>query len=255
MRGKWPLGSEVRRKVITGGAMLYDASRAGNLVQAWFDPAHWKARNEVEGEARGRASVHFIRTEGKRWVLRHCHRGGLVAKLSKDKYFWRAEEQVRSFAEWQLMYHLFRAGLPVPAPVAALYLRKGPFYTADIITERLDADSLAACLKIGALSILNWVAIGRVIKRFHDLGVCHADLNAHNLLLGQGDSVFMIDFDRGTLRKPGLWCDSNLVRLRRSLEKVTYSLPPDRFTESDWQGLLSGYREPTLGAQLLQPQA
>jgi 3-deoxy-D-manno-octulosonic acid kinase len=255
MRGKWPLGSEVRRKVITGGAMLYDASRAGNLVQSWFDPAHWRSKNEIEGEARGRGSAYFIRTEGKRWVLRHYRRGGLVAKLSKDKYIWRAEEKVRSFADWQLTYHLFRAGLPVPAPVAALYQQKGPFYSADIITERLEADSLTSCLKIGALSILNWVAIGRVIRRFHDLGVCHADLNAHNLLLGAGDSCFLIDFDRGTLRKPGLWCDSNLVRLRRSLEKVTYSLPPDRFTESDWHGLLSGYREPTMGAQMLQPQA
>jgi 3-deoxy-D-manno-octulosonic acid kinase len=257
MRGKWPLGSEVRRKVITGGAMLYDASRAGNLQQPWFDPAYWRARNEIEGEARGRGgSAHFIRHEGKRWVLRHFRRGGLIAKIGGDRYIFRVEEQVRSFAEWQLTYHLFRAGLPVPAPVAALYQRRGTFYTADIITERLaDTDSLASCLKIGALSVLNWVAIGRVVRKFHDLGVCHADLNAHNVLLGNGDSVYLVDFDRSTLRRPGLWCDSNLVRLRRSLEKVTYGLPPDRFTESDWHGLLGGYREPTAGAQMLQPQS
>jgi 3-deoxy-D-manno-octulosonic acid kinase len=257
MRGKWPLGSEVRRKVVTGGAMLYDASRAGNLVQAWFDPAHWKSRNEVEGEARGRGAAIFIKPEGKRWVLRHYRRGGMIAALSKDKYIWRSEGLTRPFLEWQLTYHLFRAGLPVPAPVASWYQQSGMFYRGDIITERLpEADSLAACLRIGALSILNWVAIGRVIRRFHDLGVCHPDLNAHNILLGQGDSVYLIDFDRGTLRKPGLWCDGNLVRLRRSLEKVTYALPPDRFTESDWQGLLGGYREPTAGTpHVLQPQA
>jgi hypothetical protein len=52
------------------------------------------------------------------------------------------------------------------------------------------------------------------------------------------------------LRKPGLWCDANLVRLRRSLEKVTYGLPPERFTEADWHGLLDGYRVPS-GSDLL----
>jgi 3-deoxy-D-manno-octulosonic acid kinase len=257
MRGKWPLGSEVRRKVVTGGAMLYDASRASNLVPAYFDPAHWKANDALEGEARGRGAAIFIKAEGgKHWVLRHYRRGGMIAALSKDKYIWHAEERTRPFMEWQLTYHLYRAGLPVPPPVAAWYQQSGPFYRGDIITERLpNSDSLAACLRIGALSILNWVAIGRVIRRFHDLGVCHVDLNAHNILLGDGDSVYLIDFDRCTLRAPGLWRDGNLVRLRRSLEKIMYSLPPDRFTESDWHGLLGGYREPTLGAQVLQPTA
>jgi hypothetical protein len=74
--------------------------------------------------------------------------------------------------------------------------------------------------------------------------VCHPDLNAHNILLVGDDSVYLIDFDRGSLRKPGLWCDSNLVRLRRSLEKITYKLPPEHFSEADWHGLLDGYRQP-----------
>jgi hypothetical protein len=33
------------------------------------------------------------------------------------------------------------------------------------------------------------------------------------------------------------------VRLRRSLEKVTWALPPERFGEADWQALLDGYRQ------------
>ena len=50
-----------------------------------------------------------------------------------------------------------------------------------------------------------------------------------------------MDFDRGSLRRPGLWCDSNLVRLRRSIEKIADALPPERFSEADWASLLSGY--------------
>jgi hypothetical protein len=53
----------------------------------------------------------------------------------------------------------------------------------------------------------------------------------------------LIDFDRCQLRRGGLWRDSNLVRLRRSLEKITYAMPRDRFGEPDWHGLLDGYRQ------------
>ena len=241
---KWPLGSEVRRKDLTGGVMLYDASRAGNAAAGWFDPAYWKERNEVEGEARGRGTTHFVRSGKQHFVLRHYRRGGLIARLMGDRYFWRSESTTRAFAEWQLLYHLHRAGLPVPAPIAARYRRHGPLYTADLITERLtDSTSLAEQLRRRGIPILGWITIGRCIRAFHDLGVCHPDLNAHNILLVGDDSVYLIDFDRGSLKKPGLWCDGNLVRLRRSLEKITYKLPPEHFSEADWHGLLDGYRQ------------
>ena len=133
----------------------------------------------------------------------------------------------------------------MPAPVGARYVRNGIGYTGDLITERLmDVESLAGWLRSRALPILNWIAIGRCIRAFHDLGVCHADLNAHNMMVGEDGVVHLIDFDRGSLRKPGLWCDENLVRLRRSLEKIAYGLPPEHFSEADWHGLLDGYQRP-----------
>ena len=33
------------------------------------------------------------------------------------------------------------------------------------------------------------------------------------------------------------------MRLRRSLEKITWGLPAERFTEDDWHGLLDGYQQ------------
>ena len=100
-----------------------------------------------------------------------------------------------------LTYHLYRAGLPVPAPIAARYRRNGLFYTADLITQRLEgSESLAAKLARGPISLTQWIAIGRCIRRFHDAGVHHADLNAHNILLAD-EQVHLIDFDRCQLRK------------------------------------------------------
>jgi 3-deoxy-D-manno-octulosonic acid kinase len=244
VKGRWALGPEVKRGAVASGAMLYDGSRASNLSADWFEPQYWQARGELDGTARGRGTVHFVKAaDGRRYVLRRYRRGGLMAHLFADRYAWHGEEGTRPFMEWQLTYRLHRAGLPVPTPIAARYRRTGATYTGDIITERLPTvGSLAECLRAGALSVLSWISIGRSIRRFHDLGVCHADLNAHNVLLSE-DAVYLIDFDRCQLRGPGLWRDANLVRLRRSLEKVTWALPPERFANDDWHGLLDGYGE------------
>jgi 3-deoxy-D-manno-octulosonic acid kinase len=227
--------------------MLYDASRAGNLSTEVFDPVLLARRGQIVGAARGRGTAWFLSVQNQSWVLRHYQRGGLLRALRRDRYFWQGEESTRAFAEWQLTYHLHRAGLPVPAPVAARYRKLGFSYRGDIITERLpDVWSLAQGLAAGPMSLLTWIAIGRCLRRFHELGVCHADLNAHNILIGNGpddDRVFLIDFDRGSLRKPGFWKDDNLVRLRRSLEKITWGLSREHFTEDDWHGLLDGYQQ------------
>jgi 3-deoxy-D-manno-octulosonic acid kinase len=230
--------------------MLYDASRAGNLSPEVFDPVLLARRGQITGAARGRGTAWFLSVQDRAWVLRHYRRGGLMRSLSRDRYLWRGEEATRPFAEWQLTYHLHRAGLPVPAPIAARYDRSGFGYRGDIITERLpQVWSLAQALDAAPVSLLRWIAIGRCLRRFHDLGVCHADLNAHNILLAEPlpesepDRIYLIDFDRGTLRRPGFWKDANLVRLRRSLEKITWGLPAGRFTEDDWHGLLDGYHQ------------
>ncbi len=243
MTERWALGPEVKREALPRGAMLYDASRVSNLQGDWFTPAHWQSLGGIESAASGRGAAYYVSAAGRRYVLRRYRRGGLAARVSAERYAWWGENQTRPFAEWQLTYSLHRAGLPVPAPIAAHYRRAGLTYTGEIITERLaTVGSLAECLGTGALSILTWISIGRCIRRFHDLGVCHADLNAQNILLSE-EGVYLIDFDRCQLRSPGLWRDANLVRLRRSLEKLTWGLPPERFGEADWHGLLDGYRQ------------
>jgi 3-deoxy-D-manno-octulosonic acid kinase len=246
------LGPEVKRIASAGGVMLYDSSRAGNLTAEWFDARYWANRSEIEGHAQGRGAVWFIKSaEGRRYVLRHYRRGGLLGRLRGDRYGWHDEDSTRAFREWQLTYRLHRAGLPVPAPVGARYQRDGGSYRADLLTERLPTvGTLAECLRTGALSVTTWIAIGRCIQRFHDVQLWHADLNAHNVLLSEED-IYLVDFDRSRLRPPGLWRDGNLVRLRRSLEKVTWGLPPDRFSEADWFGLLDGYRQSSVKSEPL----
>jgi 3-deoxy-D-manno-octulosonic acid kinase len=239
----WPTGAEVRQIAFRGGAMLYDTSRAGNAAACWFEPGWWARRGAVRASAEGRGAALFIDADGRRLVLRHYRRGGWIAVLSRDRYLWRADSLTRSFVEWHLLYTMHRAGLPVPKPIAACYRRTGRYsYSADLLTEQIpEVSSLATRLAAGPLPLGGWIAIGRCLRRFHRDGVCHADLNAHNVLLNDAQQVWLVDFDRGRLRRPGLWCDSNLVRLRRSLEKIAAALPAERFSEADWASLLDGY--------------
>jgi 3-deoxy-D-manno-octulosonic acid kinase len=240
---RWPIGAEVRHKPIRGGAMLYDASRAGNADASWFDRQWWSQRGQVRETAGGRGAAVFIDADARQLVLRHYRRGGWMAHLSQDRYRWNGESLTRSFLEWHLLYAMRRAGLPVPLPIAAGYRRTGRFsYTADLLTEQIPAaPTLASRLRSGPLALSGWIAMGRCLRRFHDNGIFHADLNAHNVLLDDSGEAWLVDFDRGQLRHPGYWCDGNLVRLRRSIEKISDTLPPDRFSEADWASLLDGY--------------
>ena len=209
-----------------------------------FEPAFWADRGELQEAAGGRGSAWFISSVACPWVLRHYRRGGLIARLSTDRYVWAGEARVRAFAEWRLLHHLFGRGLPVPAPVAARYQREGFFYRCDLITRRIaGAEPLSSLLARGALAGASWRSIGAAIARVHAAGADHADLNAHNILLDGDGVVSVIDFDRGRLRNGGSWMRRNLARLQRSLVKVTRALPPDRFDAAAWQLLLAGYAD------------
>lgn len=236
------LGSETRRVEVGSGVMLYDASRAGNLTPSWFEVDYWRGRDALVGQAGGRGTTWFAATPDLGIALRHYRRGGLIAKLSEDRYLYLGDAKTRPMHEWRLTYQLHRAGLPVPAPLGARYQRDGLLYRGDLITERIeDSRSVAQRLRDASLPLSDWIALGRCIRRFHDFGLCHADLNAHNILRRGDGEIFLIDFDRGSLRPRGMWCDANLVRLRRSLLKVTLGLPEGTFSETDWHSVLAGY--------------
>lgn len=222
--------------------MLYDASRAGNAQAGWLDALWWAQRGSVTAATAGRGAVSLIEADSRQLVLRHYRRGGLMARVSVDRYWWKGAQSARSFCEWHLLYLMRRYGLPVPTPIAAGYRRAGFGYTADLLMEGIPgARSLAVRLQAAPLPIAHWVAVGRCIRRFHVAGVFHADLNAHNVLFDGEDQVWVIDFDRAMLRAPGLWSDANLARLYRSLEKVAADVPAAHFTDADWASLLDGY--------------
>ena len=223
--------------------VIYDADQLTDVDMRFFDAEALARDGLVQGGAQGRGTTYFVEIAGKDCVLRHYRRGGMVARLMGDRY-WRATlPESRAWREWHLLADLSKRGLPVPVPVAARVITRGPFYQADIIMQRLlDTRSLSQALGEGALSKAQWSVIGQCIRRFHQAGVYHADLNAHNVLLDENDGVWLIDFDKGEIRPVDRkWQMANLERLRRSLDKLAGLHATFHFKESDWQQLMAGW--------------
>jgi 3-deoxy-D-manno-octulosonic acid kinase len=228
--------------------ILYDADCIENPELLRFDADYWASQNAITGFAEGRGTTFFIQHADKDYVLRHYRRGGMIARLSPDQYIWTGLRRTRAWREWHLLAQMQEMGLPVPQPVATQVVRHGLRYSADIMTRRINhVTTLADTLAQQALPMESWQALGKIIRRFHQQGVWHADLNANNILLNDNKQIFLIDFDRGRLRSPAHhWQQANLDRLKRSLLKLQGRSSNFYFTASDWQALLTGYSAESL---------
>lgn len=226
---------------LPAGAALYDPDAVSPSELADLLEHGLTARSSpLEGVA-GRQGVRIIRRADRSWVWRHNHRGGWPGRVVRDTYVWLGAERTRSFREWRLLHRARELGLPVPAPIAAVYERQGLTYQSDLITEWLPhTESLGRRLEAAPVPRPLWRRVGACIRQFHAHGIDHADLNVHNILLDADGGVFLIDFDRGVIRAPGSWPERNWSRLRRSLEKCSLGLPPGRFGPEEWAAL----REP-----------
>lgn len=224
--------------------IVYDAGVIEHPGQLRFDAEYWQHQGAITGVAHGRGTVFFVRDGQQQFVIRHYRRGGMVAKLSQDRYLWCGLQRTRAWREWALLVWMRVRGLPVPQPVAIQLILHGLSYSCDIMTRRIeDSMTLAERLQQAALPAQDWQRLGELIQRFHTLGIWHADLNARNILLDSEAHFYLLDFDRGRLRKAGArWQAANLARLRRSLEKIAHQSREFYFQESDWLALSDGYR-------------
>lgn len=223
--------------------ILYDNHLSGKVRPEWFDATSWAEYEPISSERGGRGQAWFVANAELAAVLRHYRRGGLVARITDDRYVWTGLEHSRAWREWKLLATMRDMELPVPEPLAARVIRNGLLYTADIITRRLSqTHTLVDELSQQAMSAEHWSRLGGVIRRFHDNGIYHADLNANNILLDASHDFYLIDFDRGCQRHPQRhWQQENMKRLERSLLKITGLIAQFYFTEQDWQALVQGY--------------
>ena len=228
-----------------GVHILYDSDAAPQFSPDWFAPDTLSHANACERVAQGgRVPALFFTQGDDSFVLKRYHRGGWLGRCVRNTYCYAGEAAVRSFHEWRLLAELQRLSLPAPAPCAARYRRQGMCYTADLITLRLHAQPLSQVLIRERLLASRWRALGAVLRRFHDAGVYHADLNAHNILIGDGEhDFFVVDFDKARIIAAAKVSrfTGNLKRLRRSLLKLKTQSSVFMYEDKDFSELAGGY--------------
>lgn len=217
------------------GHILYDANCMSGPSDTWFRPDTWPGACPVTEAGRG-AAWFVCLDSGVDAVLRHYRRGGMVARLSRDRYVWTGAATTRAFAECRVLAYLYQQGCRVPRPLAAAWWRRMLTYEAAILVERLPhvqslAQRVSQSGQLPASDVAG--AVGQAIRAMHDAGVWHADLNAHNILIDQAGQAWLIDFDRA--RATGVVGQrrrqQNLQRLQRSLIKVAATRGADFYNQ------------------------
>lgn len=188
----------------------------------------WLASNALlDGAAvAGRGNTFFFTLDGHALVLRHYRRGGLVRHMSSRSYWFTGLERTRAMREFDMLTHLQQLELPAPRPYACQVVKGIVSYEASLVTHRIAGQTLAHQLITAELPEAAWRNIGVTLADFHRHGIFHADLNAHNILIDQANTVSVIDFDRARMRALPVnaassgWCIGNIDRLARSLRKI-----------------------------------
>lgn len=226
------------------GVIVYDAAVIEQAGPNLFDGQYWESSGGLAGLAQGRGSALFLDTSFGPAVLRRYLRGGWAARFSRDRYLFTGFARSRPVAELSILLRLHNKGLPVPYPLAAQCIRRGLFYSGSLLTRRiLGAAPLADLLENGPGGMNLWRATGKCIRKFHDYGVVHSDLNARNILVLATGEIYLIDFDRARIRKGARRAfAANLKRLRRSLEKLWPKGDMQRLEES-WSSLILAYAD------------
>jgi tRNA A-37 threonylcarbamoyl transferase component Bud32 len=185
-----------------------------------------KGENAVEGR---KSHTILNLSEGARAVVRHYTHGGILRKITGDRF----AGSERFLDEIRASEHLRTVGVNTPEVLGLLVqagklgFRRGALVTRMIegghdLLDYLKSD--AGRRQVADPSVKRTVirAAAGQVRKMHDAGVFHADLHVKNLLLSPDGRVWILDLDRARIMEKLSSSRrlSNLIRLGRSIEKT-----------------------------------
>lgn len=212
--------------LLIGAERLLGALRAAGLQQC----RTWRAlAATAAGGAPGRGlSARLVLGDGTRLVLKQMRRGGLARRFWRDRFIGRA----RLLDNLRVPLEAAQRGIPTAAPAALLLVAgAGPLYRGWLAVEEIaDAPDLATLYRRGTPpSERELLAVIALVRRMHEAGLVHRDLNLGNLLVRRSRNgepePFVIDMDRARFRAGALpfrLRQRSLRRLERSHAKLMH---------------------------------
>lgn len=221
----------------------YNPHQLTEKVEEAFSIEFWQKEERIIGSAQGRGTTWFVQGENGEYALRHYFRGGLLGKIVRDQYIFTGWQQTRAFQELTLLSTLRKHDVNVPEPIAARVTKHGMSYRSDIMIGKISnaQDLVSLLIDKKVISLSTYESIGHQIRKMHEAGVNHTDLNIHNILIDQHDVVWLIDFDKCKQQRGERWKASNIARLQRSFakEKELHNLS---LSQGWFEALMKGYR-------------
>jgi len=150
----------------------------------------------------GRGGLRQARLGGQPAFVREYRRGGILAALLPGVRI----SARRLTDELALSTALEERGLACPRALGGWALRRGFGYELFLATAAVvDGEDLIFALEHGALARATPAlrrrrarALGAFVRRLHDAGLRHPDLQPRNLML-RGDAALVLDLDRARL--------------------------------------------------------
>jgi 3-deoxy-D-manno-octulosonic acid kinase len=226
--------------LVAASGSIDDARQAG-LDQ----PSGWERRLARPAGPAGRGATARVELPSGRAVrIKRLRRGGALGRLWRDRFVGSK----RPLDNLRLSLEAARRGVATPAPVALLVARAG----AGLVRAWLAVDEIAGASDLRSRltsgrrpTAAELGAVLRVVRRMHDAGVEHRDLNLGNLLVAESDepAAFVVDLDRGRLHAgplPFALRQRSLRRLERSYVKSCHPEPASEGLRGSIYSLYAG---------------
>jgi hypothetical protein len=195
------------------------------------------------GVGNRRSAFRLKLADGFELFARRGRRGGMIGSILGDVYLGMTP---RPLSELAVTVEAMRRGIPVAEPMGAMIEWIGPaLYRGFFLTRAVRGMTLWEFVKTDDDPIVRAHVLGyarAAIDTMHKLGLFHADLNLHNLLVTQAResfTVLIIDLDKSRLFDapvPAAMRRANAARLLRSARKLD---PSGKYLDAPALAILS----------------
>ena len=198
----------------------YDPNVFNNFSDKLFNIDYITKKGLIKSTMDGRGKALEIKYKDKVYILKHYIRGGMVAKITYDKYILNSLASTRSLKEYNFLNNMHKKSLPVPKPAAFRVIKNQFTYQADLITCKIDNQgTLHDFIKEKKMNKELWKSLNLTLEKFFEEDVYHSDLNSKNIIINN-NNFYLLDFDNSYFFYDKKIFLKSINRLERSLKKI-----------------------------------